>query len=60
MQLNGVAVFITGGGSGLGAATARAMAAKGAKITVLDQSKGKCGNSGGRVEGGRDRGRRHQ
>jgi NAD(P)-dependent dehydrogenase (short-subunit alcohol dehydrogenase family) len=40
MQLNGVAVFITGGGSGLGAATARAMAAKGAKITVVDQSKG--------------------
>ena len=40
MQLNGVAVFITGGGSGLGAATARAMAARGAKITVLDQSKG--------------------
>ena len=40
MQLSGVAVFITGGGSGLGAATARAMAAKGAKITVLDQSKG--------------------
>ena len=30
MQLKDVAVFITGGGSGLGAATARAMAAKGA------------------------------
>jgi len=40
MQLKDVAVFITGGGSGLGAATARAMAAKGAKIAVLDQSKG--------------------
>src|SRR5258707_15712755 len=39
MQLNDVAVIITGGGSGLGAATARAMAAKGAKIGVLDQSK---------------------
>src|SRR5258705_2349065 len=39
MQLNDVAVLITGGGSGLGAATARAMAAKGAKIAVLDQSK---------------------
>jgi NAD(P)-dependent dehydrogenase (short-subunit alcohol dehydrogenase family) len=39
MQLNDVAVVITGGGSGLGAATARAMAAKGAKIGVLDQSK---------------------
>ena len=39
MQLQDVAVLITGGGSGLGAATARAMAAKGAKIGVLDQSK---------------------
>jgi NAD(P)-dependent dehydrogenase (short-subunit alcohol dehydrogenase family) len=39
MQLKDVAVVITGGGSGLGAATARAMAAKGARITVLDQSK---------------------
>src|SRR5450759_457204 len=39
MQLKDVPVLITGGGSGLGAATARAMAAKGAKIAVLDQSK---------------------
>ena len=39
MQLKDVAVLITGGGSGLGAATARAMAARGAKIAVLDQSK---------------------
>src|SRR6201987_5214783 len=39
MQLKNVAVLITGGGSGLGAATARAMAAKGAKIAVLGQSK---------------------
>src|SRR5947209_19475831 len=38
MQLKDVAVIITGGGSGLGAATARAMAAKGARIGVLDQS----------------------
>src|SRR6201997_2433789 len=39
MQLKGVAVVITGGGSGLGAATARAMAAKGARVAVLDVSK---------------------
>src|SRR4029077_15688198 len=39
MQLKDVAVLITGGGSGLGAATARAMAEKGARIAVLDQSK---------------------
>lgn len=36
MQLKDVPVIITGGGSGLGAATARAMAAKGAKVSVLD------------------------
>src|SRR5947209_6554420 len=39
MQLKDVTVLITGGGSGLGAATARAMADKGARIAVLDQSK---------------------
>jgi NAD(P)-dependent dehydrogenase (short-subunit alcohol dehydrogenase family) len=39
MQLKDVAVLVTGGGSGLGAATARAMAAKGAHVAVLDQSK---------------------
>src|ERR1700759_2175971 len=39
MQLKDVAVLITGGGSGLGAATAHAMAAKGAKIGVIDQNK---------------------
>src|ERR1700755_999510 len=39
MELKDVAVLITGGGSGLGAATARAMAAKGARIGVLDQNK---------------------
>jgi NAD(P)-dependent dehydrogenase (short-subunit alcohol dehydrogenase family) len=36
MQLNDVAVIITGAGSGLGAATARAMAARGARVAVLD------------------------
>src|SRR5579872_132870 len=39
MQLNGIPVIITGGGSGLGAATARAMAAKGAKVACLDVRK---------------------
>lgn len=40
MQLNGLSVLVTGGASGLGAATARAMAAKGAKVAVLDMNKG--------------------
>ena len=39
MQLNGLSVLVTGGASGLGAATARAMAAKGAKVAVLDMNK---------------------
>src|ERR1700744_847980 len=39
MQLKDVAVVINGGGSGLGGATARSMAAGGSKIGVLDQSK---------------------
>ncbi|MGP0057967.1 MAG: SDR family NAD(P)-dependent oxidoreductase [Beijerinckiaceae bacterium] len=39
MQLKDIGVIVTGGGSGLGAATARAMAAKGAKVTILDINK---------------------
>jgi NAD(P)-dependent dehydrogenase (short-subunit alcohol dehydrogenase family) len=36
MDLAGAAVVVTGGASGLGAATARAMAAAGARVAVLD------------------------
>jgi len=36
MDVNNVAAVITGGASGLGAATARALAAKGAKIALFD------------------------
>jgi NAD(P)-dependent dehydrogenase (short-subunit alcohol dehydrogenase family) len=36
MDISGLAAVVTGGGSGLGAATARALAARGAKVTVLD------------------------
>jgi NAD(P)-dependent dehydrogenase (short-subunit alcohol dehydrogenase family) len=39
MQLKDIGVIVTGGGSGLGAATARAMAALGAKVAVLDINK---------------------
>ncbi len=36
MDLRGHAAIVTGGGSGLGAATAEALAAEGARVTVLD------------------------
>lgn len=36
MDVNGVAAVVTGGASGLGAATVRALAAKGAKVAVFD------------------------
>ena len=36
MDLDGVAALVTGGGGGLGAGTAQALAARGAKVAVLD------------------------
>ncbi|MBN8986522.1 MAG: SDR family NAD(P)-dependent oxidoreductase, partial [Rhizobiales bacterium] len=51
MQLKDVAVLITGGGSGLGAATARAMAAKGAKVSVIDQNKDNAEKVAAEVKG---------
>ena len=37
MDIKGIAAIVTGGASGLGAATARALADAGAKVTVLDR-----------------------
>jgi NAD(P)-dependent dehydrogenase (short-subunit alcohol dehydrogenase family) len=36
MDISGQAAIVTGGGSGLGAATARALAARGAKVALVD------------------------
>ncbi|HZQ28338.1 MAG TPA: SDR family NAD(P)-dependent oxidoreductase [Acidimicrobiales bacterium] len=36
MQINGAGALVTGGASGLGAATARRLAAAGARVTILD------------------------
>jgi NAD(P)-dependent dehydrogenase (short-subunit alcohol dehydrogenase family) len=38
MQLDGAHIAVTGGGSGLGEAVARALAAKGARVTVIDRN----------------------
>jgi NAD(P)-dependent dehydrogenase (short-subunit alcohol dehydrogenase family) len=40
MNLQGAAAIVTGGGSGLGRATAEAFAAKGARVAVLDRNAG--------------------
>ncbi|GJD62659.1 SDR family NAD(P)-dependent oxidoreductase [Methylobacterium frigidaeris] len=40
MNVNGVAAIVTGGGSGLGAATGRALAAAGARVALLDLNEG--------------------
>ena len=37
MKINGVSAVVTGGASGLGEATARALAAKGAKVAIFDR-----------------------
>lgn len=39
MQISGATVIVTGGGSGLGAAVARDLAARGAHVAVLDYSR---------------------
>jgi NAD(P)-dependent dehydrogenase (short-subunit alcohol dehydrogenase family) len=36
MELNGISAIVTGGASGLGAATARALAGRGAKVVIAD------------------------
>ena len=38
MELNGQAALVTGGASGLGAATARALAAGGARVAIMDMN----------------------
>ncbi|MFN4099041.1 MAG: SDR family NAD(P)-dependent oxidoreductase [Pararhodobacter sp.] len=42
MQIEGCSVLVTGGGSGLGEATARMLAARGAKVCILDRDEGKA------------------
>lgn len=39
MDINGISAIVTGGASGLGEATARALAGAGAKVTIVDRDK---------------------
>jgi NAD(P)-dependent dehydrogenase (short-subunit alcohol dehydrogenase family) len=51
VKVQGVAAIVTGGASGLGAATARALAAAGAKVAVLDLNEAAAGAVAGEIGG---------
>ena len=42
MELNGIGALVAGGGSGLGAATARELAARGARVAIVDLDAGRA------------------
>lgn len=49
MKVDGVAAIVTGGASGLGAATARALAAEGAKVALLDLNEAAAADVAGTI-----------
>jgi NAD(P)-dependent dehydrogenase (short-subunit alcohol dehydrogenase family) len=51
VRLEGVAALVTGGGSGLGAATAAALAAAGARVSVLDRNEDAAHEVAARIGG---------
>lgn len=51
MQTQGIAAIVTGGGSGLGEATARALAAGGAKVAVFDMDEANASRVAGEIGG---------
>src|SRR5918912_3012134 len=51
MDVRGQAALVTGGGSGLGGATAQALAEAGAKVAVLDVNEGGAREVAGKIGG---------
>ena len=51
MEINGIAAVVTGAASGLGEATARALAAKGAKVAIFDRDAERGDKVAGEVGG---------
>ncbi|MGI8524604.1 MAG: SDR family NAD(P)-dependent oxidoreductase, partial [Pseudolabrys sp.] len=51
MEIKGQAAIVTGGASGLGAATARALAAAGAKVALLDVNDKAAGEVAAEIDG---------
>ena len=51
MKISGIAAVVTGGGSGIGAATARHLSSLGAKVTVLDVNQANAETVAGEIGG---------
>ncbi len=51
MQIAGCSAIVTGGGSGLGAATATRLAGLGCRVTVLDRDAARAADVAGRIDG---------
>lgn len=51
MKIDGMVAIVTGGGSGLGEATARALAEKGARVALLDVAQDKAQTVAGEIGG---------
>ncbi len=51
MKISGIAAVVTGGASGLGAATARALAAVGAKVALIDMNAEGCAKIAAEIKG---------
>lgn len=51
MKISGIAAVVTGGASGLGAATARALAREGAKVALIDMNAEGCAKIAAEIKG---------